>query len=78
MLITLNRPDAPTRPDEDMHAEPASIWADLSQDDETPVAVVTGAWLGVRGGDLGMVERQIGNYDLVTHMLREMSDLVYN
>jgi enoyl-CoA hydratase len=30
------------------------------------------------GGDLGMVERQIGNYGLVTSMLKEMSDLVYN
>ena len=41
--------------------------------------MVTGAGRAFSaGGDLGMVERQIGDYDLVTHMLSEMSDLVYN
>lgn len=42
MLITLNRPDVLNAAHEGMHAELASIWADLSQDDETRVAVVTG------------------------------------
>jgi len=79
MLITLNRPDVLNAAHEEMHSELASIWADLSQDEQTRVAVVTGAGRAFSaGGDLGMVERQIGNYDLVTHMLREMSDLVYN
>ena len=79
MLITLNRPDVLNAAHEEMHAELASIWADLSQDEETRVAVVTGAGRAFSaGGDLGMVERQIGNYGLVTRMLGEMSDLVYN
>src|SRR4029453_8308607 len=30
------------------------------------------------GGDLDMVRRMAGDHDRVAHMLREMSDLVYN
>jgi len=79
LLITLNRPEVLNAADEVMHAELAAIWADVASDAETRVAVVTGAGRAFSaGGDLAMVERQIGNYDLVTHMLKEMSDLVYN
>ena len=79
LLITLNRPDVLNAAHEEMHAELARIWADVSKDPDTKVAVVTGAGRAFSaGGDLGMVERQIGNYDLVTSMLKEMSDLVYN
>jgi enoyl-CoA hydratase len=79
LLITLNRPDVLNAAHEEMHSEMAAIWADISNDDETRVAVVTGAGRAFSaGGDLAMVERQVGNYDLVTHMLKEMSDLVYN
>jgi enoyl-CoA hydratase len=79
LLITLNRPEVLNAAHEEMHAELARVWADVSQDSDTRVAVVTGAGRAFSaGGDLAMVERQIGNYDLVTSMLREMSDLVYN
>jgi enoyl-CoA hydratase len=79
LLITLNRPEVLNAAHEEMHAELARVWADISHDPEIRVAVVTGAGRAFSaGGDLGMVERQIGNYDLVTSMLREMSDLVYN
>ena len=79
LLVTLNRPDVLNAADERMHRELASVWADISRDAETRVAVVTGAGRAFSaGGDLAMVERQIGNYGLVTSMLAEMSDLVYN
>jgi enoyl-CoA hydratase len=79
LLITLNRPDVLNAAHEEMHAELARVWADVGQDPDTKVAVVTGAGRAFSaGGDLGMVARQIGNYDLVTSMLKEMSDLVYN
>ena len=79
LLITLNRPDVLNAAHEEMHAELAGVWADVSSDPDTKVAVVTGAGRAFSaGGDLAMVERQIGNYDLVTSMLKEMSDLVYN
>jgi enoyl-CoA hydratase len=79
LLITLDRPDVLNAAHEEMHTEMATIWADVAQDEETRVAVVTGAGRAFSaGGDLAMVERQIGNYDLVTRMLKEMGDLVYN
>jgi enoyl-CoA hydratase len=79
LLVTLNRPEVLNAAHEGMHSELARVWADISLDDDTRVAVVTGAGRAFSaGGDLAMVERQIGNYDLVTRMLKEMSDLVYN
>jgi enoyl-CoA hydratase len=79
LLVTLNRPDVLNAAHEEMHAELARVWADISRDEETRVAVVTGAGRAFSaGGDLAMVERQIGDYGLVTYMLAEMSDLVYN
>jgi enoyl-CoA hydratase len=79
LLITLNRPDVLNAAHEEMHAELARVWADISRDEETRVAVVTGAGRAFSaGGDLAMVERQMGDYGRTTHMLTEMSDLVYN
>jgi enoyl-CoA hydratase len=79
LLITLNRPDVYNAADEVMHSELARIWTDVAADDQTRVAVVTGAGKAFSaGGDLAMVERMAGNYDKVTAMLSEMSDLVYN
>ncbi|MBO0830927.1 MAG: enoyl-CoA hydratase/isomerase family protein [Actinobacteria bacterium] len=79
LLITLNRPEVLNAAHEAMHTEMTTVWADVDKDEQTRVAVVTGAGRAFSaGGDLAMVERQIGNYDLVTRMLREMGDLVYN
>jgi enoyl-CoA hydratase len=79
LLITLNRPDSYNAADEIMHSELARVWTDVAADDQTRVAVVTGAGRAFSaGGDLAMVERMAGDYDKVTRMLTEMSDLVYN
>ena len=79
LLITLNRPDSYNAADEIMHSELARVWTDVAADDQARVAVVTGAGKAFSaGGDLAMVERMAGDYDKVTRMLTEMSDLVYN
>lgn len=79
LLITLNRPEKYNATDEGMHTELARVFADVSADPDTRVAVVTGAGKAFSaGGDLGMVERMAGDHERVTHMLSEMSDLVYN
>jgi enoyl-CoA hydratase len=62
-----------------MHGELARVWAEVSADPQTRVAVITGAGKAFSaGGDLDMVRRMAGDHDRVAHMLREMSDLVYN
>jgi len=79
LLITMDRPEKYNAADEGMHAELARVWTEVSADPETRVAVVTGAGRAFSaGGDLGMVERMIGDHDRVSHMLTEMGDLVYN
>jgi enoyl-CoA hydratase len=79
LLITLNRPEKYNAADEQMHGELARVWADVSQDPDTRVAVVTGAGKAFSaGGDLAMVERLAGSHERVAAMLSEMSDLVYN
>jgi enoyl-CoA hydratase len=79
LLITLNRPDVLNAAHEAMHSELAEVWADVSRDEDTRAAVVTGAGRAFSaGGDLAMVERMAGNYDRTARMLSEMSDLVYN
>jgi enoyl-CoA hydratase len=79
LLITMNRPDVYNAADEAMHSQLATLWTDVARDDETRVAVITGAGKAFSaGGDLAMVQRMAGDYDRTTRMLTEMSDLVYN
>ena len=79
LLITMNRPEKYNAADEGMHTELTRIWKDVAADPETRVAVITGAGKAFSaGGDLAMVERLAGNYERVSHMLTEASDLVYN
>jgi enoyl-CoA hydratase len=79
LLITMDRPEKYNAADEQMHTELARVWNDVAADAQTRVAVITGSGKAFSaGGDLKMVERMAGDYDRVSHMLREMSDLVYN
>ena len=79
LLITINRPEKYNAADEELHGELARVWTDVAADPDTRVAVITGAGKAFSaGGDLAMVERMAGDYDRVSHMLKEMSELVYN
>jgi enoyl-CoA hydratase len=79
LLITMNRPEVYNAADEAMHSQLATLWTDVARDDETRIAVITGAGKAFSaGGDLAMVQRMAGDYDRTTRMLSEMSDLVYN
>ena len=79
LLITMNRPEVYNAADEVLHTQLSRLWTDVARDDETRVAVITGAGKAFSaGGDLAMVERMAGNYERAAHMLSEMSDLVYN
>jgi enoyl-CoA hydratase len=79
LLITLDRPDKLNAADETMHAEFARVWLDVDADPQTRVAVVTGAGKAFSaGGDLAMIERQTKDYKVITALLREAGDVVYN
>jgi enoyl-CoA hydratase len=79
LLITIDRPEKYNAADEAMHGELARVWIDVAADPQTRVAVITGAGKAFcAGGDLAMVERIAGDYDRVSHMLKEMSEFVYN
>jgi enoyl-CoA hydratase len=79
LLITMDRPEKYNATDEEMHGELARVLRDVSDDKETRVAVITGAGKAFSaGGDLDMVSRLAGDHERVDHMLREMSDMVYN
>ncbi len=56
LLITMNRPEVYNAADEAMHSQLATVWTDVARDDETRVAVITGAGKAFSaGGDLAMV-----------------------
>lgn len=75
----MNRPEKYNATDEGMHNELARVWAEVSSYPETRVAVITGSGKAFSaGGDLAMVQRMAGDHDRVSHMLSEMSDMVYN
>jgi enoyl-CoA hydratase len=79
LLITIDNPAKYNAADEQLHNELARVWTDVSADEATRVAVITGAGKAFSaGGDLAMVNRMAGDHDRVAHMLREMSDMVYN
>ena len=72
LLITMDRPAKYNAADEQMHGELARVWAEVSADPQTRVAVITGAGKAFSaGGDLGMVRRMAGDHDRVAHMLSE-------
>ncbi|MTD43766.1 enoyl-CoA hydratase/isomerase family protein [Conexibacter sp. W3-3-2] len=79
LLITINRPDVYNATDERLHWELANVWLDVGKDDETRVAVITGAGKAFSaGGDLAMVEGQLGDFKAIRGIFEEASDLVYN
>jgi enoyl-CoA hydratase len=79
MLITINRPDVYNATDERLHWELSRVWLDIGDDDDTRVAVITGAGKAFSaGGDLSMVEGQLKDFRATQTIMKEASDLVYN
>ncbi len=79
LLLTLNRPEKLNACDEEMHTDLTRIWKDVSKDPDVRVVVITGAGKAFSaGGDMAMVERLSGNYQRVSRMLDEATEMVYN
>jgi enoyl-CoA hydratase len=79
LLITINRPDRLNATDEVLHGELCRVWPEVSDDAETRVAVITGAGRAFSaGGDLSMVQSQVGNFRKVAEIMDEARAIVHN
>lgn len=80
LLATLNRPEVMNATNARLHWELTQLWSVVNDDSNVKVVVVTGA--GDRafsaGGDLAWVEEMVGNPEVVTTVMKEASDIVYN
>jgi enoyl-CoA hydratase len=79
LLITIDRPERMNATNDELHAELAGVWRDVADDEQTRVAVVTGAGRAFSaGGDLEMIQRMAGDYKRVAAMATEAASLVTN
>ena len=79
LRITINRPEKLNSLPWEAHGELARVWLDVDKDKETNVAIICGAGKGFcAGGDFGMVEKIINDYEMQVEALREFRDLCYN
>lgn len=79
LLITIDRPGRLNATDAVLHRELAKVWRDVEEDDATRVAIVTGAGDAFSaGGDLDMIEAQIGDFKRTAEVMKEASDIVLN
>ncbi len=79
MLITLNRPDVLNATNSRLHWELSQVWKDIGEDDETRVALVTGAGKAFSvGGDFELIDKVVGRHDEIVRIWREAGDIVYN
>lgn len=65
--------------DDAMHGELADIWRDIDRDATVNAAVITGAGkVFSAGGDFGMIQQNIDNFDSRARQWREARDIVQN
>lgn len=78
-VLTMNRPDSFNSTNFRLHYELSKIWLDIADDPEVRVAVITGAGKAFSaGGDFEVVERSMGNLDVVAGTMKEARDIVHN
>lgn len=79
LRITINRPEKLNSLPWEAHGELSRVWLDVDKDSDTNAVIIRGAGKGFcAGGDFGMVEKVIDDYDVQVDALREFRDLVYN
>ena len=79
LLITIDRPAKYNATNVVLHRELSEVWRDVDRDEDTSVAVITGAGDAFSaGGDLDMIEADLGNFDRVALLSEEIADIVYN
>jgi enoyl-CoA hydratase len=78
-LLTMNRPEVLNATNFLLHRELGRIWVDLGEDPEVRVAVITGAGNAFSaGGDFEMIEKAMGNPEVIASNMKEAADIVHN
>jgi enoyl-CoA hydratase len=73
----MNRPEKLNTTDDAMHAELARVWRDVDDDPDVRVAVITGAGRAFSaGGDLDLIDRQVGDFAIVVEQMRQAEAIV--
>jgi enoyl-CoA hydratase len=76
LLVLLDRPEQLNATDELMHSELSRVWHDVAADDSRAVVIAGQGRAFCAGGDLDLIERQVGNHALVTTMMGEAAAIV--
>ncbi len=79
LRITFDRPETYNSVDAETHQQITDVWRDIDRDPDINAVIVTGAGKAFSaGGDFGMIEDTVGNFDRVMTTWKEAKDLVYN
>lgn len=79
LRITFSQPGKLNALDAAAHEELTYVWRDVEQDSDTSCVILTGADdVFSAGGDLGMVEQIIDDFEYRARAWKEARDLVYN
>jgi enoyl-CoA hydratase len=77
LTVWLDRPEQRNATDRVMHGELARVWADIDRDESARAVLIAGRGDAFcAGGDLDLIEEQIGNFDLVNQMMAEAKAIV--
>ncbi len=78
-FLTMNRPDVLNATNSRLHYELSRVWVDMGEDPDVRVVLITGAGRAFSaGGDFEMIERAIGDPDVVASNMKEAGDIVRN
>jgi enoyl-CoA hydratase len=76
-VVSLNRPDSLNAADEQLHGAVAAVWEGLASDPGCRGVVLTGAGTAFSaGGDLGLLDRMVGDLALRARIMEEAAVLV--
>jgi len=79
LLITINRPEKFNATNAKLHRQLSRVWLDIADDEETRVAVITGAGKAFSaGGDLDLIESYNKDVNVIAGVMKEAGDIVYN
>src|ERR687883_1083500 len=78
LRIRFNNPKSLNSVSADQHTELARIWADIDRDPDVKVVIVTGAGDAFSsGGDFGLIEQMVDDFEGRILTMREARDIVY-